>query len=212
MDIVVIVKNSVSVWILILCSIILLAVLLERIWSINKAKKMPRDLMRRIESIIKRGNRAEAYDTLDDIDSPFSRVLKAGILNRDNATEDEVSEMLSLACDEEVSTLSRPVGVLGTMGNIAPFIGLFGTVIGIINAFHGVAKQGVGGEAVYIGISEALIATAFGLIIGIIAVVTNNWLLSAIDGIRINLEKYATEWSHRLKHIQTKDQIQGDTE
>ena len=194
-------KGSAAIIILVICSAIVLAVILERMWTISRAKRVPRDLMRRIETMLRSGNRTEAIDTLDEIDSTFSRVLRASISSKDELTKEEREELLAGACDEEISNLSRPVGILGTMGNIAPFIGLFGTVIGIMRAFADVAQKGAGADAVYRGISEALVATALGLLVGIIAVVTNNWLLSVIDSIRISLEKYATEWSHRMKNI-----------
>ena len=193
--------GNVSIILLLLCSVIVIMVLLERLWTIAKSKRVPYDLMRKVESMLRNGQHSEANEILEETNSLYARVLKSGIPTRENITQEEIADNLTIACDEEISNLSRPVGVLGTMGNIAPFIGLFGTVIGIMRAFHDVSQQGAGGSVVYAGISEALIATAAGLLIGIISVVTNNWLLSVIDGIRISLEKYATVWSQRLKHL-----------
>ena len=194
--------GNISIILLLLCSVIVVMVLLERLWTIAKLKRVPYDLMRKIESMLRNGKKNEANEALEDANSMYARVLKSSISNRTNITQEEIADNLTIACDEEIANLSRPVGVLGTMGNIAPFIGLFGTVIGIMRAFHNVSQQGAGGSAVYVGISEALIATAAGLLIGIVSVVANNWLLSVIDGIRIGLEKYATEWSQRIKHVE----------
>jgi len=72
-------EGNAAIIILMICSAVVLAVILERMWTISRAKKVPRDLMRRIETMLKSGNRTEAIDTLDDIDSTFSRVLRASI-------------------------------------------------------------------------------------------------------------------------------------
>jgi biopolymer transport protein ExbB len=89
---------------------------------------------------------------------------------------------------EEVQGAGSNLWVLGTIGAAAPFIGLFGTVLGIIRAFHAIALAGTGGFAVVAaGISEALIATALGLAVGIIAVVFYNYFQSRVDRIDASL-------------------------
>ena len=90
--------------------------------------------------------------------------------------------------------LKKNLWVLGTIGSASPFIGLLGTVVGIVRAFHSMAEQGAGGfSVVAAGISEALVATAAGLIVAIIALITYNIFVTAanqtMSGIKLTLEE-----------------------
>ncbi len=85
--------------------------------------------------------------------------------------------------------VKRGMGVLASVGSVAPFVGLLGTVFGIITAFQGIAKEGSGGlGAVSLGIAEALVETAFGLMVAIPAVLAFNWLSTQADGIMLALD------------------------
>ncbi|HEY3378988.1 MAG TPA: MotA/TolQ/ExbB proton channel family protein, partial [Armatimonadota bacterium] len=157
-----------------ICSVLVIAVILERIVAFTRTGKAPKELMRRVENLLAAGEWYDAIRLLDDYDSPYARVAKASLLHQ-NASPQEISDLLALACDAELSAATKPLPVLGTIGNIAPFIGLFGTVLGIMKAFASVAKENSAGSTVVSqGISEALIATAIGLGVGIVAVVANN--------------------------------------
>jgi len=184
------------------CSVLVVAVILERIWSFTRVGDVPRELMRRVENLITGGNWQEAVRLLDDTINPYTRVAKASLM-RKNASQQEIADILTLASDAEIAAVSRPLPILGTIGNIAPFIGLFGTVIGIMEAFQRVAVQGAAGAAVVSsGISQALIATACGLAVGICSVVANNWCNAWVEGFRLTLERFCTEWSYRLHELQ----------
>ena len=184
------------------CSVLIVAVILERIWSYSRVGDVPRELMRRVENLLTAGNWQEAIRLLDDTVSPYARVAKASLM-RKRAGQQEIADILTLASDAEIADAGRTLPVLGTIGNIAPFIGLFGTVIGIMEAFHHVAVQGSAGATVVSGgIAEALIATASGLAVGICAVVANNWCNAWVEGFRLTLERFCTEWSYRLHELQ----------
>ena len=183
------------------CSVLVVAVVLERIFAFGRTGKVPQELMRRVENLLTAGKWHEAIRALDESDSPFARIAKASLMHRPTS-QVETADILTLACDAEVSNATRPLPVLGTIGNIAPFIGLFGTVIGIMKAFEAVSKAGsAGSDVVSKGIAEALIATALGLGIGIVAVVANNWCNAWVEDYRLRLERFSTEWSYRLHEI-----------
>jgi biopolymer transport protein ExbB len=97
--------------------------------------------------------------------------------------------------DREVSRLRRGLGMLATVGSIAPFVGLLGTVVGIVNAFKQIAQTGSGGLAsVSAGISEALITTAIGLLVAIPAVMIFNYLSSVVDRLALDMQDAITEF------------------
>jgi len=196
-------QGGISLFPLGLCSVLVVAVVLERIWTFARTGKAPQELMRRVESLLAAGKWHEAIRTLDASDSPFARIAKASLMRKPTSQE-ETADILTLACDAEISTATRPLPVLGTIGNIAPFIGLFGTVIGIMKAFQAVHKSGSAGtDVVSKGIAEALIATAVGLGVGIVAVVANNWCNAWVEDYRLRLESFSTEWSYRLHELLT---------
>lgn len=186
---------------LFICSILIVAVILERMWAFSRLGKAPKEVMRRVEGLLVKGEVYEALQLLDDYDSPYTRIAKSGLLLK-NPSDEEVVDMLTLACEAEIAAAAKPLPVLGTIGTIAPFIGLFGTIIGIMQAFQ---KIGTSGNAGYTTVSTeiafALIATAIGLGIGIISVVANNWCSAFIERYRLDLERFGTEWSYQIKDL-----------
>jgi biopolymer transport protein ExbB len=194
-------QGGISLFPLGLCSILVVAVILERMWTFSRIGKVPQELIKRVETLLASGDWHSALQLLEDSSSPFARLVKATVM-RKNASPAEITDILTLGCDAEVADAMRPLPVLGTIGNVAPFIGLFGTVIGIMKAFHEVAqKEAAGASIVSQGISEALIATAAGLAIGILSVVANNWCNAWVEDYRLRLERFSTEWSYRLQEL-----------
>jgi len=184
-----------------ICSVLVVAVVLERIWAFSRTGQAPQELMRRVENLLAAGKWHDAIRALDAADSPFARIAKASLMHKPTSQE-ETADILTLTCDAEISAATRPLPVLGTIGNIAPFIGLFGTVIGIMKAFEAVHQAGsAGSDVVSKGIAEALIATAIGLGVGIVAVVANNWCNAWVEDYRLRLERFSTEWSYRLHEL-----------
>ncbi len=182
-----------------ICSIMVVAVALERLWTYSHLNKLPADLLQRVKDLLRSGQWKQATASLAEMDNPYARIASAS-LQYEDASPEEISDTLSMACDAEVDRATRTLPIVGTIGNIAPFIGLLGTVLGIMSAFREVAKQNAAGTSVVsAGISEALIATAAGLAVGIIAVIINNWCLSWVERYRLDLERFSTEWSYRLE-------------
>ncbi|MHB9022970.1 MAG: MotA/TolQ/ExbB proton channel family protein [Armatimonadota bacterium] len=191
-----------------ICSILVIAIALDRMWTYARVGKVPKELIRRIENLIAAGDWHSAIRLLDDSPSPYSRIAKASLMQK-NATEQEIADLLTLACDAEIASAASPVPVLGTIGNIAPFIGLFGTVIGIMKAFAQMSSQAAAGmDVVSQGIAEALIATAAGLAVGIVAVIFNNWCNAWLERYRLDLERFSTEWSYLLQSLKQEEAIE----
>jgi biopolymer transport protein ExbB len=183
------------------CSILVIAVTLERWWTYSKIKSLSSDILNKVSDLINNGNQPEAVKILNSVDSPYARILQSPLeINAKKSAA--ISDCMTMACDDEVANMASPLWILGTIGNIAPFIGLFGTVLGIMRAFHEIRNQAsAGANAVSGGVAEALIATAIGLGIGMVAVVANNWCTSWVERYRMKLERFATEWSSKLEDL-----------
>lgn len=192
-------KGGVALYPLGLCSVLIIAVVLERISAFTRLGKFPQEIMRRVENFLTAGKRDQAIRVLDENNrSSFARVAKAGLL-RHTSNPQELEDILTLAVDAELAVAERPLPVLGTIANIAPFIGLFGTVLGIMRAFHEYSSSQSQLGGVTGGIAEALIATAAGLGVAIVATVSNNWCRAWVDNYRLALERFSTEWSYLLQ-------------
>jgi biopolymer transport protein ExbB len=130
----------------------------------------------------------------------LSRVFLAGYRKRDQS-RDEVSSAMELTARHEIAGLERGLGVLGTIGSTAPFVGLFGTVLGIIRAFSDLAGETGGGPSVVAaGVSEALVATAAGLFVAIPAVIAYNFFIRWVRRQSLELETLASEYIKSLVH------------
>ncbi|MFP6663056.1 MAG: MotA/TolQ/ExbB proton channel family protein [Deltaproteobacteria bacterium] len=163
---------------LLACSVLALAVAGDRLWALRGLDERMGDLARQVGLLLQHGDAegATALIQRDGADLPLGRIYLSLI---PRIADTSVDDMLVLADGfrmEQAQALRRNVWVLGTVGSAAPFIGLFGTVVGIMRAFHQMAIAGAGGFAVVAsGISEALVATALGLAVAIISVVLYNF-------------------------------------
>lgn len=161
-------------WLLIALSVLSVTVMVERGISLRAAAPDFEGLSRKLLSLLGKGDLAAAREVLGPAKSPEVRVALIGLGELPRG-RDAAAEAMASAKARERMTLERNLGVLGTLGNNAPFIGLFGTVLGIIRAFADLSKNQTGGAGpVMAGISEALVATAVGLIVAIPAVIFYN--------------------------------------
>ncbi|MCE5324206.1 MotA/TolQ/ExbB proton channel family protein [bacterium] len=174
---------------LMICSVVSVAVLIERYFKISKAQADISDVVKRAEDAVYEGNAEKAVSTLERMDNPVARVLIAGICNR-HLGERGAERAMEEQGTREISSLTRRLGSLDTIITIAPLLGLLGTVTGMISAFHVIAaKSGISTPtAITGGVAEALIATATGLAIAIFTLIGNNHLQERIKSIVAEIE------------------------
>ena len=162
-------------WLLIALSIASFAVMIERFWYFASTKIDFEGLLRDLHDMLRKKDIAGLKGKLEGKEAIEAQVVMAGLSEIANGP-DSVGEAMRGAKARLRGKLERNLAYLGTLGNNAPFVGLFGTVIGVIKAFHDLsAKKGQGPEAVMGSLSEALIATATGLLVAIPAVVAFNF-------------------------------------
>jgi biopolymer transport protein ExbB len=156
------------------CSIVTLGVAIERLLYYWMRRGTPDGALARVLDLVRRGQLREAAWTCQATVHPFGPValtLFAGGNPKDRTTE----ERIQIALSEQKLFLERNLGVLGTMAAVAPLIGLLGTVVGIMRAFHDMAQVGNAAPAVVAaGVAEALVTTAAGLVVAVPAVMLYN--------------------------------------
>ena len=176
-------------YLLIALSLWVLKVIVERYWYFKEREKDSRVLGEQLPELLAQGRTDQALELLKDNGSIEGSVLKAG-LSRLPIDRDALEQVLESQKIQEKMLLERSLLVLGTLGNNAPFIGLFGTVLGIIKAFNDLAVAGTSSPSVVMrGVSEALVATAMGLFIAIPAVAAYNYFQGRIKRSLSNAER-----------------------
>jgi len=180
-------------------------VMVERFITFQKAKNQSLRLLGALSNLLTKGDYAQAIEiTKKYKDSHLAKVIAAGLLEYEAArrdkrfTDPEVGvEAARQGMDRTamitVAELKENLGVLATIGATAPFVGLFGTVVGIINAFGKMATSGGGIASVSAGISEALVTTAFGLFVAIPAVWAYNYFQNRIDRFTVEMSNSGSE-------------------
>jgi biopolymer transport protein ExbB len=161
-------------WLLVLLSVVSIAIIIERIVFYAKIHINFPEFHSKLSGFLVEGKLDQAEEYCRNSPSVEAQVALRGFEQR-NRGQKAMSETMGSFLIGERQHLDRGLVVLGTLGNNAPFIGLFGTVIGIIEAFHSLSQNAAGGPSVVMaGISEALVATAVGLIVAIPAVIAFN--------------------------------------
>ncbi|MFA6029166.1 MAG: MotA/TolQ/ExbB proton channel family protein [Elusimicrobiota bacterium] len=187
-DYVSILKDSFTLIILFFCSVISIAFALERWWFFRKAEVDADALLASVRKLLEGGKAEQAQASLQKTFAPVAQVLAYALLHRSHSKAD-LEELLATKRLEERIRMERYLGILGTMGNTAPFIGLFGTVVGIIKAFRDLALSGIGGPTVVAkGIAEALVATAAGMAVAIPAVILYNYFMRKVKTTSVTME------------------------
>ncbi|MBI3797434.1 MAG: MotA/TolQ/ExbB proton channel family protein [Deltaproteobacteria bacterium] len=170
---------------LIAMSIVVLTIIGERLWALRGLVSSPLRVAGAVVGSLQKGDfRAALAAARQNEKTPAGRIFRDVISQQDGESLDYLAKVVEDRRFEEIEALKGGIWVLGTVGVSAPFIGLLGTVIGIIKSFHNMSVQGSGGFAVVAGgISEALIATALGLAVAIIAVIFYNYFHTKLERI-----------------------------
>jgi biopolymer transport protein ExbB len=190
-------------WPIIACSVIAMAIVVERLWAYRGDKVLPKNLVAQIWQLHQKKQLSAAHIATVRKSSPLGRILAAGLVNREHP-RDVMKEAIEEEGRQVVHQLERYLNTLGTIANISPLLGLLGTVVGMIKVFTAITSSGVGNPAVLAGgISEALITTAAGLSVAIPAVIFHRYLNGKVDRIVVGMEEQA------LKMVEV---MQGDRE
>lgn len=176
------------------CSVVSLAIIVERILYYRSRFMMNRlEFMEQISQFIEKGNIPHAIELSRNTKASFAKVVLAG-LTLHGHNEVVITNAMERQVIIETGKLERYIGVVGTIGSTAVYIGLFGTVLGIMRAFQDIASSGFGGINVVInGIAEALICTAAGLAVAVPAVVAYNYFSRTVDNFITDMELSASQ-------------------
>jgi biopolymer transport protein ExbB len=187
-------SGGLTMYVLLSLSIISIAIIMERIIYYRLRSKVKRNVfMLDISRELEKGNIKKALEISEKTDTPFSKVVHSA-LNLHGHNEVVISNTMEREVIIQTTKLEKYTSIIGTIGSTAVYIGLFGTVLGIIRAFHDISKSGSGGISVVInGISEALVCTAAGLCVAVPAVMAYNYFTKKIDSFISDMELSASE-------------------
>jgi len=170
------------------CSVVALTFIFER-WLFYKHTSIDADrFFMKIKEAIRNDGTEKAISVCNSSLSPLAAVVKSG-LEESGKKSVVAAEMMDAMAIDQRTKLEKNLSILGTLGNVAPLIGLFGTVVGIIRAFHSLSVSGSAGPSVIsAGIAEALITTAAGLVVAVPAVVFYNYYLRRVETVMNEIE------------------------
>ncbi len=193
------------------CSVIALAVVLDRIYHLRRARVDTEHFMEQISGLMRRNRVVEAIDKCEEAPGPIAHILRAGLLKHDRPRQ-EIRDAIEDAGLFEVPRLQRYMNVLATVAHVSPLLGLLGTVTGMVSAFQVIEEKAanfgpVNPGDLAAGIWEALLTTVFGLCVAIPALVAYNWLMSWVNRFILDMERSATELVNLLGQKREADEV-----
>lgn len=187
-------RGGVVLWLILIASAVAVAVFIERFLHCHRAQINSTEFLNGVKTVLKRDNVVEALSICDATPGPVARLVKTAILNREHGRE-RVRESLEEAGLTEVPRLEQKLNLLATIAQLAPLLGLLGTVLGFIRTFEGMQKAGLHAQVGDLsnGIWQALVCAAAGLAVAIPAHAAYNYLVSRVNAIVLDMERAATE-------------------
>ena len=184
-------------WPIILCSVVALAIVLERLIYFKSIKNNTQQFLGEILEQIKRHQIKEALQLCDKVRHPMAHILKSGILKYDRPRS-QIKEAMEDASLYELPKLEKNLPVLATIAHISPLLGLLGTATGMVRCFQAISAKAATFNTIAIsdlsgGIWEALLTTVAGLIVAIPAYLAYNYLVSLVNNAILEMEKAAAE-------------------
>lgn len=178
---------------IILCSIAVIAITIERFWTLNPTKIAPRNQLGQVWNLIQ--NNQMDGEKLKELrrSSPLGRILAAGLSNSRHGRE-VMKDSIEEAASQVIHDMERFLTILGTIATVSPLLGLLGTVFGMITVFNAIMVEGTGNAGVLAGgISQALITTAAGLTVAIPAMISHRFFLRRMDSLVVAMEQEAVK-------------------
>ncbi len=192
-------------WPILLSSVAALAIIGERLWSLQKKYVSPTDLLAQARQWLQRQELDAARINLLRDSSPLGRILASGLVNRNHSRE-VIKEAIEDAGRHVIPELERYLRTLGTIAAISPFLGLLGTVFGMIQMFSGIGQHGIGDPSVVAdGIAQALTATAGGLCVAIPSLIFYRYLRGRVNDLLLDMESEALKLVEILHGEREKD-------
>jgi len=191
-------KGGVLMYPILFCSILALAIFLERLWNYYRFQQDNREFLDEVDPLIADQQFEQASVACQRYGNPLSRVYITAI-RLAGRSRDQIKAVVEETGSREVASLERYLGLLGTIATISPLLGLLGTVLGMIRAFTVISLQGVGTPATLGGgISEALVTTAAGMTVAIPTILLHKYLTGRVDRISLDLEEKSLKVVDRL--------------
>lgn len=191
-------KGGAMMYPILVCSVIALAIFLERIWTYHNVKRTTAPLFHEVGSLLDAGHIEQALSRCYGRNTPMSRILQVPLKNR-GASRSYIKTLVEEVGRQETALLERYLGLLGTIATISPLLGLLGTVVGMIRAFNVIATQGGGTPATLGGgIAEALFTTAAGLSVAVPTILLHKYLSSRVDRSILEMEVFSMQIVDRV--------------
>jgi biopolymer transport protein ExbB len=182
-------KGGIVMYPILLCSVITVAIFIERIWVLRRKNIIPAEFIRKVEELLGKQKLSDAAFICQSNSSSIARIFSAGLKNADRGGR-LIRESVEDQGGREAAALERGMGILATVANVVTLLGLLGTVSGIIKTFHVVALVGLGNPApLATGIAEALVATGGGLCVAIPALVAHRILRERAENLILMMEE-----------------------
>jgi biopolymer transport protein ExbB len=184
-------SGGLIIWPIILCSVIAMAIIGERFWSLQAKKVVPKGLVAQVWKWAKEGKLDKQRLARLRNHSPLGLILVAGLVNRSH-NRDMMKDAIQEASNRVIHDLEKYLNTLGTIAEIAPLLGLLGTVMGMIRMFAAIGEVGLGNPMVLSsGLSEALVTTAAGLTVAIPAFIFHRYFRGVVDELVLSMEQEA---------------------
>jgi biopolymer transport protein ExbB len=186
---------------LVILLVLAIFIYIERYLTIRKANTDSEEFMKQVRRHVLAGNIEAAKGLCESRNDPFSRMILKGIRRLGVASLKDIEGSIENVGKLEVYRLERRLSILATVAASAPMIGFFGTVLGMITAFNAIVAEGGQADAVDLagGISQAMVTTAFGLVVGILAYLAYNSLVSMVNKVIFKLELTSTDFLDLLQ-------------
>jgi biopolymer transport protein ExbB len=182
-------KGGIVMYPIVLCSVVTVAIFIERLWMLRRKNIVPAEFIRTVDELLGKQKVSDALFLCQSDSSSIARIFSAGLRNADKGGR-FVRESIEDQGGREAAALERGVGILATVANVVTLLGLLGTVSGIIKTFHVVALVGLGNPApLATGIAEALVATGGGLCVAIPALVAHRILRERAENLILMMEE-----------------------
>ncbi len=196
-------------WPILICLIFGIAVSIERVWTLSRASVNTRKFLANIKKALNEGGVQKATDVCANTRGPVASIFHAGLLRVDRGIE-HVEKAIMNAGSIEMAFLEKGLVWLATVISVAPMLGFLGTVWGMVEAFRAIeAANDISPSIVAGGISTALLTTMFGLVVAIIIQIVNNYFISRVDQLIVDMEESSVDLVDTLIEMERSKKAAG---